>query len=159
MGPHHFVGLPIPLALSGVFYFCCVRLTKCCSRVIFSFFGDLLSTPHFPFLCCRPDSNTIVPTQPVPLLDKGILSKRKGIYILKGYFSFPPRRQGNAEYVFSLKKKKNININSNFKLIKYKFFHCLLTQGIVFCTTIQNSLFLFKTSKYIYTLGSFISLI
>merc|ERR1712112_289014 len=31
--------------------------------------------------------------------------------------------------------------------------------GIVFCTTIQNSLFLFKTPKYIYTLGTFISLI
>merc|ERR1711873_196629 len=62
----------------------------------FFIFGDLLSTPHFPFLCCRPDSNTIVPTQPVPLLDEGILSKRKGIYILKGYFTFPPRRQGNV---------------------------------------------------------------
>merc|ERR1712121_571160 len=53
----------------------------------------------------------------------------------------------------------NIIVNSNFKLIKYKFFHCLLTKGIVFCTTIQNSLFLFKTPKYIYTLGTFISLI
>merc|ERR1712121_334034 len=53
----------------------------------------------------------------------------------------------------------NIILNPNFKLIKYKFFHCLLTWGIIFCTTIQNSLFLFKTSKYIYTLGTFISLI
>merc|ERR1712121_583910 len=53
----------------------------------------------------------------------------------------------------------NIILNPNFKLIKYKFFHCLLTMGIVFCTTIQNSLFLFKTSKYIYTLGTIISLI
>merc|ERR1712240_198906 len=60
--------------------------------------------------------------------------------------------------IFS-KKKKKIILNPNFKLIKYKFFHCLLTYGIVFCTTIQNSLFLFKTSKYIYTLGTIISLI
>merc|ERR1711873_139360 len=42
----------------GGFSFCYVRLTKCCSQVTFSFFGDLLSTPHFPLLCCRPESNT-----------------------------------------------------------------------------------------------------
>merc|ERR1712112_32146 len=49
---------------------------------------------------------------------KDILSKRKGIYILKGYFSFPTRRQGNAK---KKKKKKTIIINFNLKLIKYKF--------------------------------------
>merc|ERR1712121_420432 len=36
---------------------------------------------------------------------KDILSKRKGIYILKGYFAFPPRRQGNGK-----KKKKTLFI-------------------------------------------------
>merc|ERR1711873_119135 len=83
------------------FYSCCVRLTKCCSRVIFSFGGDLLSTPHFPFLCCRPESNTELPDPACTTVwTKEILSKRKGIYILKGYFSFPPRRQGNAKHVF-----------------------------------------------------------
>merc|ERR1712240_989354 len=55
---------------------------------------------------------------------KDILSKRKGIYILKGYFSFPTRRQGNAQ---KKKEKKTLFINSNFKLIKYKFCHCVLT--------------------------------
>merc|ERR1712112_565836 len=83
--------------LSPEFYVCCVRLTKCCSRVIFSFCGDLLSTPHFPLLCCRPDSNTERPDPACTTVwTKEILSKRKGIYILKGYSSFPPRRQGNA---------------------------------------------------------------
>merc|ERR1712243_305556 len=97
-------------------YSCCVRLTKCCSQVIFSFFGDLLSTPHFPLLYCRPESNTDRPNPACTTVwTKDILSKRKGIYILKGYFSFPLRRQGNA------KKKKTIIINFNFKLIKYKF--------------------------------------
>merc|ERR1711872_836789 len=51
----------------------------------------------FPFLCCRPESNTDRPNPACTTVwTKDILSKRKGIYILKGYFSFPPRRQGNA---------------------------------------------------------------
>merc|ERR1712121_242307 len=90
---------------------------------VFFIFGDLLSTPHFPILCCRPESNTDRPNPACTTVwTKDILSKRKGIYILKGYFSFPPRRQGNAK-----KKKKTLLINSIFNLIKYKFCHCLLT--------------------------------
>merc|ERR1712243_465391 len=40
----------------------------------------------------------------------------------------------NMFFNFFPKKKKNIILYPIFKLIKYKFFHCLLTQGIVFCT-------------------------
>merc|ERR1712121_76392 len=94
--PRHWLAYPF-LLLFREFYSCCVRLTKCCSRVIFSFGGDLLSTPHFPFLCCRPESNTERPDPAFTTVwTKEILSKCKGIYILKGYFSFPPRCQGNA---------------------------------------------------------------
>merc|ERR1711873_239222 len=100
----------------GGFSFCCVRLTKCCSQVIFSFFGDLLSTPHFSLLCCRPESNTYRPNPACTTVwTKDILSKRKGIYFLKGYFSFPQRRQGNAYMFFKFflpkKKKKTLFVN------------------------------------------------
>merc|ERR1712126_670674 len=92
--PHHLLVYPFLLLFKS--FISVAYGLRVLQSGYFFIFGDLLSTPHFPFLCCRPDSNTIVPTQPVPLLDEGILSKRKGIYILKGYFSFPPRRQGNA---------------------------------------------------------------
>merc|ERR1712163_4945 len=69
-----FVGLPIPFALSGVL-FLLRQAYKVLQSGYFFIFCDLLSTPHFPFLCCRPDSNTIVPTQPVPLLDEGYTFK------------------------------------------------------------------------------------
>merc|ERR1712112_148118 len=94
--PNHFVGLPIPFALSGVL-FLLSQAYKVLQSSYFFIFGDLLSTPHFPFLCCRPESNTDCPNPACTTVwTKDILSKRKGIYILKGYFSFPPRRQGNA---------------------------------------------------------------
>merc|ERR1711873_204625 len=84
------------LLLFSESYFCCVRLTKSCSRVIFSFCGDLLSTPHFPFLCCRPDSNTERPDPACTTVrTKEILSKRKGIYI------FPKKKKKKK------KKKKS----------------------------------------------------
>merc|ERR1712240_626801 len=55
------------------------RLTKYCSQVIFisKFFGDLLSTPPFQFLCCRPESNTKRPKPALyQILDgKDLLSK------------------------------------------------------------------------------------
>merc|ERR1712243_155443 len=94
--PRHFVGLPIPFALSGVL-FLLRQAYKVLQSGYFFIFGDLLSMPHFPFLCCRPESNTDRPNPACTTVwTKDILSKRKGIYILKGYFSFPTRRQGNA---------------------------------------------------------------
>merc|ERR1712243_192564 len=102
--PRHFVGLPIAFALSGV-YFCCARLTKCCSRVIFSFLVTYLARLIFHF--CVADLKATRSSQPslYHCLTKDILSKRKGIYILKGYFSFPTRRQGNN--INKKKEKKN----------------------------------------------------
>merc|ERR1712240_169105 len=76
---------------------------------------------------------------------KDILSKRKGIYFLKGYFLFPLRRQGNNK----IKKKKKLllfilvlNLLSTSSPLSFNL-------GICFCTQIQNSLFLFNI-KYIY---------
>merc|ERR1712240_182813 len=102
------------------FCFCYVRLTKCCSQVIFSFLVTYSARLIFHF--CVADLKATRSFQPslYHCWTKDILSKRKGIYILKGYFLFPLRRQGND-------KKKTLFINSNFKLIKYKFCHCLLT--------------------------------
>merc|ERR1712243_372738 len=51
---------------------------------------------------------------------KDILSKRKGIHFLKGYFLFPLRRKGNIKKR-KKKKKKTIITYFSFKLIKYKF--------------------------------------
>merc|ERR1712243_382658 len=82
------------------FYFCCVRLTKCCSRIIFSFLVTYSARLIFHF--CVADLIATRSFQPslYHCWTKDILSKRKGIYILKGVFSFPLGRQGNA------KKKK-----------------------------------------------------
>merc|ERR1711873_307317 len=117
----------------GEFYFCCVRLTKCCSQVIFSFFGDLLSMPHFPLLCCRPESNTDRPNPACTTVwTKDILSKRKGIYFFERVLFIPSEASRECLTCFlnffSLKqKKKTLFVNSNFKLIKYQLCHCLLT--------------------------------
>ena len=69
---------------------------------------------------------------------KDILSKRKGIYFLKGYFLFPLRRQGNNK-----KKKKTIIIILVLNLLSTSS-PLSFNLGICFCTQIQNSLFLFK---------------
>merc|ERR1712240_566855 len=87
-------------------------------ELFFSFGGDLLSTPHFPFLCCRPDSNTERPDPArTTVWTKEILSKRKGIYILKGYFFIPSEASKECLTCFLFKKKKTLNLNPNFKLI------------------------------------------
>merc|ERR1711873_148962 len=52
-----FMGLPIPFALSGVL-FLLRQAYKVLQSGYFFIFGDLISTPHFLFLCCRPESNT-----------------------------------------------------------------------------------------------------
>merc|ERR1712240_345335 len=62
----HCVDLPVLIALSRVL--CLLRQAyKVLQSSYFSFCGDLLSTPHFPLLCCRPDSNTERPDPAVPL--------------------------------------------------------------------------------------------
>merc|ERR1712121_146201 len=73
-----------------------------------------------------------VPTQPVPLSGrrkcfqnvrafifcKGTFHSLRGVKgMLNMFFNFFPKK----------KRKKTLSVNPNFKLIKYKFFHCLLT--------------------------------
>merc|ERR1712239_55670 len=90
------------LLLFREFYFCCIRLTKCCSQVIFSFLVTYSARLIFHFCVADLKATRSFQSSLYHCWTKDILSKRKGIYILKGYFSFPPRRQGNAK-----KKKKN----------------------------------------------------
>merc|ERR1712002_509079 len=126
-------------------YFCYVWLTKCCSRVIFSFLVTYSARLIFQF--CVADLIATRSLQPslYHCWTKVILSKRKGIYFLKGYFLFPLRRQGNK----TKKKKKKLlllilvlNLLSTSSPLSFNL-------GICFCTQIQNSLFLFNI-KYIY---------
>merc|ERR1712121_586119 len=143
------------LLLLREFYFCCVRLTKCCSQVTFSFFGDLLSTPHFPFLCCRPESNTKRSKPAVPYFGRqDLLSKRKGIYFFERVLFIPLEASKECLkcFLFFQPKKKYIYIyKSQLKLIKYKFSHYLFNQGFCILHKIQNSLFRFKNLLvYIY---------
>merc|ERR1711873_172519 len=87
-------------------YFCYVWLTKCCSRVIFSFLVTYSARLIFQF--CVADLIATRSLQPslYHCWTKDILSKRKGIYFLKGYFLFPLRRQGNKQKKKKKKKKK-----------------------------------------------------
>ena len=109
---------------SGYFF---IFLVTYSARLIFHFcVADLIATRSFQpslYHCWTKD----------------ILSKRKGIYFLKGYFLFPLRRQGN-----NYKKKKKLlllilvlNLLSTSSPLSFNL-------GICFCTQIQNSLFLFK---------------
>merc|ERR1712240_903948 len=142
--------------------FCYVRLTKCCSQVIFSFFGDLLSTPHFPFLCCRPESNTKRSKPASTIIGRqDLLSKRKGIYFFERVLFIPLEVSKECLKCFCFFKKKKkymyIHIYSQLKLIKYKFSHCLFNQGFCILHKIQNSLLRLKNFFSIYlSLGIFI---
>merc|ERR1712082_526376 len=88
------------------------------ARLIFHFcVADLIATQN-------------VPTQPYHCLDEGNTFKTSGhLYFERVLFipSEASRECLTCFLNFFLKKKKNIILYPNFKLIKYKFFHCLLT--------------------------------
>ena len=89
------------------------------ARLIFHFcVADLIATQN-------------VPTQPVPLSGRRKYFQNVRAFIFwKGTFHSLRGVKGmlNMFFNFFLKKnKKNIILYPNFKLIKYKFFHCLLT--------------------------------
>merc|ERR1712112_619888 len=90
-----FVGLPIPFALSGVLFLLRQAYKVLQSGYFFHFLVTYSARLIFHF--CVADLIATRSFQPslYHCWTKEILSKRKGIYILKGYFSFPLRRQGN----------------------------------------------------------------
>merc|ERR1712240_345978 len=128
-------------------------LTKCCSQVIFSFFGDLLSTPHFPFLCCRPESNTKRSKLASTIFwTTGFTFKTYGHLFFERVLFIPLEASKECLKCFCFFNLKKIYLyKSQLKLIKYKFSHCLFNQGFCILHKIQNSLFRFKNLLvYIY---------
>merc|ERR1712240_701936 len=91
--PHHCASPPIPSCPFGGPEPGMIGLQSVAVK-LFSFksffFGDLLSTPPFPILCCRPESNTKRPeTSTVPIFGRqGSTFKSKAIYFWKGYSTF-----------------------------------------------------------------------
>merc|ERR1712240_982530 len=91
-------------------------------KLFFHFFGDLLSTPHFPLLCCRPESNTECPNPAsTTIWTKDLLSKRKGIYFFERVLFIPYEASRECSTCFLFfhpkKNKKNLFVNSNLNLI------------------------------------------
>merc|ERR1711873_105783 len=119
------------MGLFREFYSCCVRLTKCCSRVIFSFLVTYSARLIFHFCVADLKATQIVPTQPAPLFGRRIYFQNVRAFIfLKGYFLFPLRRQGNNK-----KKKKKLllfilvlNLLSTSSPLSFNLGNCFCTQ-------------------------------
>merc|ERR1712082_282134 len=124
--PRHCVGLPVLIALFRVL--CLLRQAYKVLQSSYFFHFVVTYSARLIFHFCVADliATQIVPTQPYHCLDEGNTFKTSGHLYFERVLFIPSEASRECLTCFfnlKKKKKKNIILNPNFKLIKYKFFH------------------------------------
>merc|ERR1712112_567478 len=122
MGTHSYYSL-------GSFISVASGLQSVAVGLFFSFLVTYSARLIFHFCVADLKATQIVPTQPVPLFGRRIYFQNVRAFIFGRVLFIPSEASRECLTCFLIfsKKKKTLFLNSNFKLIKYKFCHCLLT--------------------------------
>merc|ERR1712112_548781 len=100
------------MGLLREFYFCCVRLTKCCSQVIFHFLVTYSARLLFHFCVADLKAIQYVRNQPVPNFGRQDLLSKVRTFIFERVLFIPSEASKECLkifFVFSTLIKKNNN--------------------------------------------------